>query len=82
MQRFGEKVRTLRIRSGLTLRELAQALGYSAYSYISDIETGRTVPRIEFMLKIADYFHVSLDQLARDELDIDEGRIADTDDTA
>lgn len=72
MQRFGEKVRTLRIRAGLTLRELAQALGYSSYSYISDIETGRTVPRIEFMLKIADYFHVSLDQLARDELDIDD----------
>jgi len=71
MQRFGEKLRTLRTRRGLSVRALARDLGYATHSYISDIEAGRTTPRVEFIIKIADFFQVSLDQLVRDELELD-----------
>lgn len=81
MQRFGEKLRLLRMRQGLTVRGLAQVLGYRAYSYISDIETGKTTPRIEFILKVADLFHVTTDQLVRDELELPLGSDAPPDPT-
>jgi transcriptional regulator with XRE-family HTH domain len=50
---------------------LARDLGYATHSYISDIEAGRTIPRVEFTIKIADFFHVGLDQLVRDEVELD-----------
>lgn len=73
MQRFGEKLRLLRTRRGLTVRELAVALGYrvSSHSYISETETGRRHPKIEFVLKVAHYFGVTTDQLVRDDMELD-----------
>ena len=75
MQRFGEKLRILRTRHGLTVRELAVALGYSisSHSYISETETGRRRPKIDFVLKVADYFGVTTDQLVRDDIELDAG---------
>jgi transcriptional regulator with XRE-family HTH domain len=75
MQRFGEKLRRLRTQHGLTVRELAVALGYSAKSnsYISETETGKRRPKIEFVLKVAQFFGVTMDQLTRDDLDLDLG---------
>ncbi len=73
MQRFGEKMRTLRTRHGMTIRELATALGYapSFNSYISDVENGKRRPKIDFVLKVAQLFQVSTDQLVRDDLELD-----------
>ncbi len=71
MQRFGEKLRTLRKQHGMTIVELADALGYTAYSHISEIETGKREPRVGFVLKVADLFQVSMDVLTRDELELD-----------
>ena len=75
MQRFGEKLRRLRTHRGMTVRELAVALGYSATSnsYISEAETGKRRPKIEFVLKVAQFFDVSMDQLTRDDLELDLG---------
>lgn len=70
MQRFGEKLRTLRMRRGLTIRELASELGYTAHSYIGAIETGKKTPKVEFILKVADLFGVSMDQLTRDGMEV------------
>lgn len=72
MHRFGEKLRKLRTEHGLTVRELADALGYSAYSQVSLFETGKREPTLKFVLKVADYFQVSLDQLMRDDLELDD----------
>ena len=71
MQRFGEKLRTLRKRHGMTLRELAAVLEFATHGYLGDLESGRRQPSLELALRIADQFQVTLDQLARDELEVD-----------
>lgn len=68
MQRFGEKVRMLRTQRGMTLRELADALGYINYGYLGLLETGKKKPTVEFVLKVARFFHVTTDQLLWDEI--------------
>jgi transcriptional regulator with XRE-family HTH domain len=74
MQRFGEKLRTLRKRQGMTVRELAEALGYSGHSHISEVETGKREPKVGFVLKIADFFQVTTDQLLRDDVELEDQR--------
>ncbi len=37
MERFGEKLRVLRKQRGLTMRELAQELGFSTHGYIGSL---------------------------------------------
>ena len=70
MDKFGEKLRALRIRSGLTLKDLAIAFGLNAHGYISEIECGKKKPTAEFALKVAVFFDVTTDELLKDELEI------------
>jgi transcriptional regulator with XRE-family HTH domain len=70
MLRFGEKLRVLRQRYGMTQRDLADALGYASQGYITEIEAGHKQPTAEFVLKTADLFQVTTDQLMRDTLDL------------
>ncbi len=72
MERFGEKLRALRTRRGLTTRELAAILEVSN-GYVTQIENGSRTPSAGVILKIADFFWVSLDRLMRDELELTEG---------
>jgi len=71
MHKFGQKLRILREKRGISLRQLAPMLGIKAYSFISEIETGKKKPSLEFVLKIAELFEVTPDQLLRDDLDLD-----------
>ena len=71
MQRFGEKLRSLRKQHGMTIKDLARVTGYATHSHISEMETGKKKPLLEFAVKVADLFNVSIDQLVRDELDIE-----------
>jgi transcriptional regulator with XRE-family HTH domain len=71
MQRFGEKVHTLRQQQGLSLRKVASALGLATHSHLDRIESGQAMPSADLILKIAEFFGVSIDQLMRDELEID-----------
>jgi len=70
MEKFGEKLRALRIRSGLTLKELALSLGLTAHGYLSEIECGKKKPTVEFALKVADFFNVTTDELLKDDIEI------------
>lgn len=70
IRRFGEKLHTLRIRQRMTLKELAQALGHSAHGYISELETGKKMPMVEFVLGVSLLFNVSTDRLLKDELEV------------
>jgi transcriptional regulator with XRE-family HTH domain len=72
IQRFGEKLHALRIARGLTLNELAQAIGYRAHGYISELESGKKLPTVELAVIISKLFNVTTDQLLRDELDLPE----------
>ncbi len=72
MERFGEKLRTLRKRDGVSLRKLASELGYSSHNHITSIERGERKPSAELVVKIALFFNVSTDQLLMDNLELDE----------
>lgn len=71
MKRFGEKLRALRMRHGLTIRELAEILGFHN-TYINKIETGKRSPSAKMILKVTQLFNVSADQLIRDDLELDD----------
>ncbi len=70
MRRFGEKLRILRKRRGLTQQELAAQLGFASQGYIHFLETGQKLPNAVLILKVADLFGVTTDQLMRDALDL------------
>jgi len=71
IQRFGEKLHALRTERGLTLQELAVKLGYVAHGHLSELESGKKTPTVEFVIKVARLFDVSTDTLLKDELDLD-----------
>ena len=71
MQRFGEKLRILRKRRGMSLRQLTREFGFKSHSYLSAIEAGKTKPSVEFVVRIADFFEVDVNLLVRDELELD-----------
>jgi transcriptional regulator with XRE-family HTH domain len=54
----------------MTLNELSASLGYRTHSYLSEIESGVKIPSAGLVLKIADLFDVTTDQLMRDELEV------------
>ena len=68
--RFGEKLRTLRTRRGLTLTQLSEQLGYKAHGYLSEIESGKKPPTAVLVLKVSRLFNVSADSLLKDEIEI------------
>lgn len=70
MQKFGEKLRALRTQRGLTTRELGSILDVDQ-SYITRMENGKRHPNIVMAIKIADIFDVTVDQLVRDEIDLE-----------
>lgn len=72
MQRFGEKLRTLRKQRGMTIMELTTALGYIGYGHIHAIEMGKKKPTAELVLKVAQLFEVTTDQLLRDDLEVED----------
>ena len=56
------KLKELRIEQGLTQKEVAKFLniGHAAYNHY---ETGRSEPSIALLIKLADYFHTTVDGL-------------------
>ena len=71
MRRFGEKLRTLRKRQGMTLQELSHALGHADHTYLSRVENGKKTPSIELVLIIAQMFDVTTDELLKDDLEVE-----------
>jgi len=54
----------------MTLKDLALALDYTAHGYISELESGKKSPTVDFALKVSRFFNVSLDALLKDEAEI------------
>lgn len=69
VRRFGEKMRDLRTKRNVSTRALAAAINVSNGS-ITEVESGRTQPGIDFAYKVASYFGVSADDLLDDEREV------------
>lgn len=59
---FLPKIKELRKEKKATQQEIANLLGITRGAY-ANIENGRREPDIETLIKLADYFHVSVDYL-------------------
>lgn len=62
---LGEKLRELREKKDISLREFAKKLGDVSAAHISDIELGRRYPSDSLFLKIANLLDVSLEELQK-----------------
>jgi transcriptional regulator with XRE-family HTH domain len=62
---FGEKIRAIRERKGLTLKEVAERAGVSE-SLVSQIERNRVSPAIDTLLSLADVLDLDLEYLFSD----------------
>ncbi len=62
---FGEKIREIRERRALTLKDVAQRAGLSE-SLISQIERNKVAPAIDTLLAIVDVLDIDLEYLFRD----------------
>lgn len=69
MKRFGEKLRTLRERSGLSYRKMAAMLETS-HSHIINLETGKHKPSVDLIVKVTEVFNVSFDQMMNDDIEL------------
>lgn len=69
MKRFGEKLRFLRRRQGLSQTELGEQLSVQQ-SYIGKMERGEKIPSAAMLTKIVGLFHVTFDQLMDDSIDV------------
>ena len=73
----GKQIQLLRQRHNLTQKELAEIIN-SSQNYLSDVETGKKRPSLDYYITIANYFKVSLDQLFADELSMKKNIIIDS----
>lgn len=62
----GEKIKTVRMKKGLSQRQVAEQLGVSQPAYL-EWEHGDSVPNWARMKSIARVLEISLDELAREE---------------
>jgi putative transcriptional regulator len=61
-EQFGANIRTLRIQSGQSQREIAAALGVTSMT-ISNLENGKNGPSTELAVRIADFFGMTVNDL-------------------
>ena len=61
---LGERIIALRTARGTSQADLAEAIGVSRQS-VSKWETGASTPDLEKLVKLAEYFQLSLDQLVK-----------------
>jgi transcriptional regulator with XRE-family HTH domain len=69
---LGEKLRHLRRYYRLTQTDVAQRLSLATHSHISQLETGNKTPSLSLVLKIADLFGITTDELLRDTITADQ----------
>ena len=65
------QLRTLRKQRKMTLQGLAHVMGHTAHGYISELERGKKLPTVEFVLRLARTFNLTTDELLKDELELE-----------
>ncbi len=61
--KLGENIRKLRTSRGLTQQSLAEVMGASNYTTVSKWESGSNSPRGGDLVKLSEYFNISVDDL-------------------
>jgi len=69
MKRFGEKLYTLRTQQNLSQRQLGQILDID-HRHIGRMEHGQTVPTGTVILKLAEFFGVTPNDLMLDDMEL------------
>ncbi len=59
---FGIKLKQLRLARGLTQTQVAAAVRVSS-NYYCELEAGKYAPSLEVVVRLADFFRVSVDYL-------------------
>lgn len=59
---FSKRLKELRLKNRVTQKELGEFLGFG-YTTISNYEKGRNEPSIDILIKLADFFNVTLEYL-------------------
>lgn len=73
-QCFSNKLQELRKKNGLSQEALAEILDVSRQS-VSKWESGQVYPEIDKIIFLSEYFHVSIDELLRDDIQPQRNRI-------
>jgi transcriptional regulator with XRE-family HTH domain len=63
MKTFGQRIRELREKQDLSLREFAKRLGDLSAAFVSDVELGHRFPSDKVLEKMAHILRVSADDL-------------------
>lgn len=71
MSYFGKNIRKIRLAKKMTQTEFADLFDLKR-TVVGSYEEGRAEAKLDTIIKIADYFKLSLDQLLRKELTINE----------
>lgn len=74
---LGEKITELRKNKNLSQIQLAEQLGVSRQA-ISKWESGNTMPGIDSIIEISNFFDVTIDSLLKDEDDFTLNKTSDT----
>ena len=53
------------------MQRLAQLVGLASHGYISELESGKKLPTVEFVLRVARLFDVTTDELLKDEIELE-----------
>ncbi|MFR4765017.1 MAG: helix-turn-helix domain-containing protein [Paraclostridium sordellii] len=63
---ISEKLKLLRTKSGYSQSQVAKEL-FVSFQAISNWETGKTYPDIRNLIKLSDFYKVSLDELIKED---------------
>ena len=67
--KFGERLKQARIRADLTQEQVIKQIGISRQT-LSNWENDRTYPDLASVVKLSDLFHVTLDDLLREDMEL------------
>ena len=62
---LSQRIREQRMKMGCSSAHLAELLGVSS-AFVSQMESGKIMPSVEVMMKLADIFHISVAELLQD----------------
>lgn len=65
---FKENLRYLRKKNHLSQVDMAKMLAYKSFTTIQKWEDGSATPKYDVLIRLADHFNVSIDDLLRKKL--------------